>query len=142
MTRTPTIGLLVVITAFSACAPVLPPLNGPGALDLQHWQVATLDVPQPVSCSSIRKVNSNSDETTIFEGDRRDYADHFRLTPGRYVIAYSVWYGHAAKVSRADTVDLVAGHVYRVRSKKTFFTRKVTMWIEDRETREVLAGNR
>jgi hypothetical protein len=138
MTRTLMIGSLVVIAALSACAPVLPPLNGPGALDLQHWQVATLE--ESHSCF-IQKVNSDGDETAIYERGKPNYADYFRLTPGRYVIAYECWYKRA-NGSRSDAVDLKPGRVYRVRSKKNFFTWKVTVWIEDRETREVLAGKK
>jgi hypothetical protein len=138
MTRTLMIGLLVVIAALSACAPVLPPLNGPGALDLQHWQVATLE--ESHSCF-ILKLNRDGDETAIYERGKPNYADYFRLTPGRYVIAYQCWYKHADE-SRSDAVDLKPGRVYRVHSKRNILSNKVTVWIEDSETREVLAGNR
>jgi hypothetical protein len=77
----------------------------------------------------------------------------FRLVPGRYLITYSYFKGAA----RSDVVELKAGHVYRV--EQTLCNNPLywpfpgcwgmkrirlgaTIWIEDRTTGEVLAGER
>jgi hypothetical protein len=123
----------------SACAaPVW--MSGPGAMALPEGQVAVLEVAS--SFCVIGDVNSDIDKTVIYESGGGDYADHFRLTPGRYVIAYVCNYQHSAEVRRFDAVDLKPGRVYQVRSKKNYLSGKVKAWIEERETGAVVAGKK
>jgi hypothetical protein len=75
--------------------------------------------------------------------------EFFMLKPGTYSVTYSCNGGEQGfKASLTDTVTLVAGHRYVVKHEYCYmFCGKLmdlylTLWIEDKETKEVVSGSR
>lgn len=123
------------------------PLSGPGALNSPNEQIAILE--NRWGCPfCVDAIYLDSPDKAIYiydENERIENWSSFRLMPGRYVIAYS-HYAHRRLIARADAVDLKPGHIYRVDLNLCLLPcwghSHHTIWIEDRTTGEVVAGEK
>jgi len=95
----------------------------------------------------------------LYDHVRDGDVNPFKLTPGTYLISFSYNEYKIGPVSGQGTVELKAGHVYRV-EKETCYVAGVllgkifrgactgrspytaTLWIEDETTGEVVAGEK
>jgi hypothetical protein len=102
----------------------------------------------------IKSILKQDGTWTSVYGRSDRWISRFQLLPGTYVIEYS-WGGQGVKYpTRIDTVELKAGHTYRAKNKACFFLDKLwgscwgrgdhtgTVWIEDRATGQVVAGEK
>lgn len=76
----------------------------------------------------------------VYDETRDGAVTRFRLRPGTYEITYSKSVYKIGEISRRDLVTLEAGHRYRVVSDVHVNARRASLWIQDRETGELVAG--
>lgn len=107
----------------------------------------------------VKKITRENQALVYDVNEQKEAAYTFKLVPGTYVIAYS--YQSACcphrfpTVSHVDTVGLKAGHTYQVAGRECFGgidsllssicrqrerNPSIRVWIEDRTTGQVVAG--
>ena len=79
------------------------------------------------------------------EGTSLNVNAQARLLPGKHTIVYSRYFRKLGRRCGTATIDLKAGHVYRLKAARSMlwhFYSRATVWIEDEATGEVLHGSR
>jgi hypothetical protein len=144
-------GLLIFLVG---CGHQTPFTNYQG-VTLSDQEVAT--VKESLYCRYCVQTIRKEDDTPVFVLDPNKYSPpEFKLTPGRYRIYYFTRNYNISPVYRDDTVELKAGHSYKVITDWCYVPSVIfspgvcwrhkpytnTIWIEDEATGEVLAGEK
>jgi len=152
------VAILFLIT-LSSCA--FPTFTNYDSLTLSDQQVAILKNRWGWSTCAfcVRTFSTEGFKTLVYAARRDGEMTEFRLVPGKYEITYEHKSHKIPKVSRTDTVELKAGHVYRVKENSCYDpdvllaaifggacrgrrSYTATVWIEDDTTGEVVAGEK
>lgn len=130
-----------------------PPFTNYEGLTYSDQQVAILK-PEFGTYGSVRRIWREGDTPPIYDYELSQVSPReFKLTPGQYTITYVAYAYNIPHVVRRDTVELKAGHTYRVIEDHCYLTSvggtcmrhkpyTQTIWIEDKATGEVLAGEK
>jgi len=144
-------GLLSLVIA--SCA--VPTFTNDDGSTSSDQQAATI-VNKSWACPFCVEQISAADGKLLYDRRRDGYMDPLKLTPGTYMVGIKL--EAPKRVAFQGTVDLKAGHVYRVKSETCFvpdsFVAAIfggpcrgrgyagTVWIEDTGTGEVVVGER
>lgn len=132
---------LLVFIMLSACAGPTPDIHK-----------AYIDKDQLVSEVAIVRAETAAihkiDGKALKHPDPNKYYREVYLPPGSHTITLYRWFavsvlivgkGYIEVVSKPFTVNLEAGHVYELHADRTTGVIRVILWIEDADTKEIIA---
>lgn len=142
-------GLSVSFAILLSGCPV-PTLIHPAAHEMSDQQVAILKDRWGACAFCVVGIWSDKGQRLVYHVGRDGFAEAFKLPPGRYIVEYTTVPYKIARVWRKDSVELKAGHIYKVKDLACYHVPsypacqgrgyRATLWIEDETTGEVIAG--